>query len=457
MGAIALYAEEDLRRPPEPGDDGSRNATLDELCSTLFADLARSDQRRTGTEYIQGLLRTDGRKSIRNIAGRLGGQATEQRLHHFICSSTWDWRTVRQALGRYATSDGPPQAWVVRPMVIPKAGENSVGVDRRFFPAFGQVLNGQEACGVWAAWDDRSIPINWRLHLSGAWLDADRRERASIPDSVVAEPLAHCAVESYLGMMRDWDLPVRPVVLDGRATNVIATIRRFVAASVPVLIRFNGTCPLTVAPTAVPGRSGDIPADRIMAAVRHVGSTVFWRDHTPAATMRASTVSTMRVRLPSRGTGRQSTRHQELLLMGVRENGQRWPTEFWLTTMVDARPAELVRLSRLTQRVDLDFDDISDQVGIRDFTGRSFDGWHRHVTLASAAHAVALATRGTNRWTGAHRIADGDVRDPAEPAPARSVWRQAAAAGGARRVPRPRGSQPWLPELLRGRRPVDFP
>jgi SRSO17 transposase len=456
MSAIALYAEKVLRKPPEAGDHSSRNAMLDELCSTLFAALPRSDQRRTGTEYIQGLLSTDGRKSIRNIAGRLGGQATEQRLHHFICSSTWDWRTVRQALGRYVTSDGPPQAWVVRPMVIPKAGENSVGVDRRFFPAFGQVLNGQEACGVWAAWDDRSIPINWRLHLSGAWLDNDRRERASIPDSVVAEPLGHCGVESYLGMMRDWDLPVRPVVLDGRGTNVIATIRRFVAASVPVLIRFSGTCPLSVAPTAVPGRSGDIPADRIMAAVRNVGSTVFWRDHTPAATMHTSTVSTMRVRIPTRTGGGQSTRHQELLLMGVRENGQRWPTEFWLTTMVDARLAELMRLSRLTQRVDLDFDAISDRVGIRDFTGRSFDGWHRHVTLASAAHAIALTTRGTNPWPGGDRSADDDVRETAGPAPARSVWRQAAAAGGARRVAGPRMSHPWFPEVLRGLRPVDI-
>jgi syndecan 1 len=39
--------------------------------------------------------------------------------------------------------------------------------------------------------------------------------------------------------------------------------------------------------------------------------------------------------------------------------------------------------------VDEDFDRIADQVGIRDYSGRSFDGWHRHVTLASAAHAVA--------------------------------------------------------------------
>jgi hypothetical protein len=56
----------------------------------------------------------------------------------------------------------------------------------------------------------------------------------------------------------------------------------------------------------------------------------------------------------------------------------------------------LLRLTRLTQRVARDFTEIADRVGIRDFSGRSFVGWHRHVTLASAAHAV-IAVAGPSR------------------------------------------------------------
>jgi syndecan 1 len=45
--------------------------------------------------------------------------------------------------------------------------------------------------------------------------------------------------------------------------------------------------------------------------------------------------------------------------------------------------------------VDHDFEAIAKDVGIQDFEGRSFQGWHRHATLASIAHAVrALAEAG---------------------------------------------------------------
>jgi SRSO17 transposase len=40
--------------------------------------------------------------------------------------------------------------------------------------------------------------------------------------------------------------------------------------------------------------------------------------------------------------------------------------------------------------VDRDFADIADRVGVRDYAGRSFAGWHRHMTLASAAHAAVV-------------------------------------------------------------------
>ena len=39
-------------------------------------------------------------------------------------------------------------------------------------------------------------------------------------------------------------------------------------------------------------------------------------------------------------------------------------------------------------RVDEDFERITDRMGIRDYAGRSYDGWHRHVTLVSAAHTI---------------------------------------------------------------------
>ncbi|MFF5443307.1 hypothetical protein [Streptomyces achromogenes] len=79
----------------------------------------------------------------------------------------------------------------------------------------------------------------------------------------------------------------------------------------------------------------------------------------------------------------------------MEDAGGRGRTQLWLTNMTTAQPALLVRLTRLADKVDADFTDISEGVGMRDFTGRSFGGWHRHITLASAAHAVVALSRRT--------------------------------------------------------------
>ena len=60
--------------------------------------------------------------------------------------------------------------------------------------------------------------------------------------------------------------------------------------------------------------------------------------------------------------------------------------------MVGAAPAALLQLAGLTAQVDRDCVEVADEVGIRDYAGRSFNGWHRHATLASAAHAIAMLT-----------------------------------------------------------------
>ncbi|MGX1157275.1 SRSO17 transposase [Streptomyces albogriseolus] len=61
----------------------------------------------------------------------------------------------------------------------------------------------------------------------------------------------------------------------------------------------------------------------------------------------------------------------------------------WLTDLTSVPPAFLMRLRGMLSRVDQDLAHGADQVGIRDFAGRSYRGWHRHVTLASAAHVLA--------------------------------------------------------------------
>ncbi|MER7003731.1 transposase [Dactylosporangium sp. NPDC000555] len=347
-------------------DDADR--VVAELCGELFAGLARKDQRRRGVEYVHGLLRTPGRKSIRNIAGA----ANEQRLHHFVSDSTWDWMPVRRALREHLLRSAPPLAWVVHSMIIPKAGEHTVGVGRRYCRTRGSFLSAQHAMGLWAAAPGWSSPVHWRLHLSATWLgDADRRRRAAIPAAAVPQPVDECLVDTYLELVTDRELPI---VLDARDLDAPAVIRRLRAAGAPVLARIDGATPLC--PDApVPGHTGGpLPAAQLLEMVRHTRRPVFGAG--------AALAATRTVRLPGPG------RPDDLVLLGVGGPGPGWPGEVWLTTCTGHGLADLVRLGRLPARVGADLTAIGDRVGLRDFTGRSFAGWHRHITLASAAHAL---------------------------------------------------------------------
>ncbi|GAA4859348.1 IS701 family transposase [Kitasatospora terrestris] len=396
MSGLTLYSRE-VQAPghaPAPDHSHTHDVLLSELCSVLFASLPRSDQRHKGAQYLRGLLGAQGRKSIRNIATVVGGQAAEQSLHHFITSSTWDWGPVRQALAQHLARIAPPQAYVLRPMVIPKAGDHSVGVDRRFIPALGQVLNAQQAVGVWAASESFSCPINWRLHLPQTWLDSEpRRSQALIPEEVDAETVADCGLEAVLGLPARWGLPTRPVVLDARDADALRTVRRLRAERVPLLARINGSFPLLPA-TPIAGRPVEpTPAFQVMGAARDLRRPLVWSGHTGA--VRTSLVAAVRVRVPGQSARTiPGLRGDELMLVGVGVPGRRWPSELWLTDLVDLQLSGLLRLGRLVDRVDRDFVQIADRVGVRDFAGRSFSGWHRHMSLASAAHAVVALGRG---------------------------------------------------------------
>ncbi|MFD0399988.1 IS701 family transposase [Kitasatospora sp. NPDC127121] len=394
MSDFALHIRDTRTPGRKPGVGSSHDIVLSELCPALFASLPRADQRRKGVEYLRGLLGAEGRKSVRNIARLIGGQATEQNLHHFISSSTWEWDPVRAALAHYVTSVAPPQAWVVQQTVIPKAGEHSVGVDRRFISSLGQVLNAQQAVGVWAASEEVSMPVNWRLHLSRAWLDdVPRRSQASIPASVDTRTLGDCSVEAVLELTSDWRLPTLPVVMDVRELDGMKALRRLRAAGVPFLVRINSTLPLRPAEGAGHGAEA-MPAHRIIGACRDRRRMVTWTDHGQDAGLCTALVGAVRVRTvtgaarPLGVNRRPDGPDRDLLLLGAGSSGRRWPQELWLADIPDATPAQLFRLSLRIGRVERDFDEIADRTGIRDYTGRSFNGWHRHVTLASAAHAV---------------------------------------------------------------------
>ncbi|MEU4995748.1 transposase [Streptomyces sp. NPDC021622] len=370
---------------------------LQEISRSLFASLPRTDQRNKGVAYVKGLLKVTGRKSIRNIANLMGGRATDQSLHHFISESTWDWMPVRQALSRYLVPRLPVEAWVVQNTVIRKAGQHSVGVDRRFVPAEGRVLNAQQAVSVWAASGGRSSPVDWGLHLPRVWIDdGSRRSRASIPDTAEEEPLTDRAANLCVDMMTEWAMPVRPVVLDARAMYVPTIVNRLGRRGIPMMARIDESVPLVVTDPALTGHHGSakMQAWEVARASNGFRHPVRWHQPGVSGGLWTGQLATVTVKLPSgrpgilrSGTGRPLT----LVALSRRGRPQDAP-QLWLTDLTRVKPTVLLTLCTLLDRVEDDYLQVSKAVGIEDYVGRSFEGWHRHMTLASAAHAITVLT-----------------------------------------------------------------
>ncbi|SMF62771.1 transposase [Streptomyces sp. Amel2xC10] len=376
---------------------GEVRRSREELLETLLSSLGRRDQRVRGEHYLRGLLLADGRKSVRNIALSLGLPDEEQRLHHFISGSTWDWAPMRAAHARFLERVRPPQAWVLHAVTIPKVGEHTVGVDRFADTRAGRTVSGQRAFAAWYASAAFSAPVNWRLFMPRHWMeDAELRTRAEIPHALPYEPVEQCGPSAVLEAARDWQLPPRPVLMDLRGGTDWQSAHRFLTAGLPVLARTSATDRFVVDDPAQTPAPVPAPAASILDALRSARREVTWTDPGNRGLPHTSWVTAARVRLPDdrlpydRQGAHRPDAHRPLLLLGEWHPGRRTPAQIWVTDLVEAAPDELVRLTKLTRRVALDQNLGAGRTGTRDFVGRSFCGWHRHMTLASAAHTMRL-------------------------------------------------------------------
>jgi SRSO17 transposase len=70
------------------------------------------------------------------------------------------------------------------------------------------------------------------------------------------------------------------------------------------------------------------------------------------------------------------------------------PTGYWLSNLPEDTPiAELVRLAKIRWRIEHGYRELKHGLGLDHFEGRSYLGWHRHVTLAALAQAFCTMIR----------------------------------------------------------------
>lgn len=391
----------------------------------MLDGLPRSDQRANGELYVRGLLTDGQRKSMQPMAERLG--VDHQRLQQFVTSSTWDYETVRANVARWAVDAVRPAAYVVDDSGFPKDGTASPCVARQYSGTLGKTANCQIGVSVQMVTDHASLAANWRLFCPASWDDTtitdpgrgatvrQRRARAGVPDQVRHREKWRLALDMVDQMIDEWGLPQLPVVSDSGYGD--ATLFRLGLADrgLSYVVEVDPTAtahPADAAPVTGPYRGRGRPPrpaypdkpgtlkDLAVAAGRGALRQVTWRRGTrtttanPQAAMRSRFLA-IRVRPANRDIPRAGDGSlPECWLIAEWPPGKEEPVKYWLSNMDERTPLKtLVRLAKIRWRVEHDYRELKTGLGIDHFEGRSFTGWHRHVTLAVLAQAFCTLLR----------------------------------------------------------------
>jgi SRSO17 transposase len=384
---------------------------------------ARADQRAKGETYPRGLLTDGQRKSMQPMAARLG--VDHQGLQQFITSSTWEVEPVRATLARWALPVIAPSAYVIDDSAFPKDGVASPCVARQYCGTLGQRANCQVAVSMQLVTDRASLAANWRLFCPESWDDAtvvdaqqaqairQRRARAGIPDTVRHREKWRLALDMLDQMNDSWGLPRLPVTADsgyGDAAGFRLGLDERGYAYVVAVTPTASAYPVDALPQAPPYR-GRPPVPRYpdrhfslrelaLAAGRAALHQVTWRVGTrkgptnPTAALRSRFLA-IRVRpegrdIPCGPDGGLPA----CWLLAEWPIGAAEPTDYWLSNLPENTPLRtLVRLAKIRWRVEHDYRELKTGLGLDHFEGRSFTGWHRHVTLVCLAQAFCTLLR----------------------------------------------------------------
>jgi SRSO17 transposase len=70
------------------------------------------------------------------------------------------------------------------------------------------------------------------------------------------------------------------------------------------------------------------------------------------------------------------------------------PTKYWFSNLPEGVWwRRLVRLAKLRWRVEQNYQQLKEELGLDHYAGRGWQGWHHHVTLVCLAYAFLLLER----------------------------------------------------------------
>jgi SRSO17 transposase len=387
------------------------DAELEQFLDYVTDGMGRPERRRALAWYLTGLLLDGGRKTVVSMAGRLVDdeaeiEAMRQRLQQCVTISSWADTEVRRRIALKLEDTLHPEVFIIDDTGFPKKGRYSVGVARQYSGTLGRIDNCQLATSLHVASNDTSSCIGMQLYLPEEWAsDIRRRRSVGIPEDVVFKRKGELAIE-LLDAALGWGLAPRLTLADSfygdstafrdalseRGCNYLVGVSASHKAWPP------GSRPRK--PKRKPGRVGANPTryrdgNRKPKTLTEIGRTLAYRKYScpdGAGGTKSGHFAFARVHMAERHTkGRPPS--DELWLIAEHRPGNNEYKFYVCDLPATTLKRELVRLVKLRWRVERDYQEMKGHVGLDHFEGRTWRGFHHHVTLCAVAHAFLALQR----------------------------------------------------------------
>jgi SRSO17 transposase len=345
--------------------------------------------------YCSGLLLDCERKSVEPIAAATAPDATSaqhQSLLHFLAKGEWcDEKVlgkVRELVLPQIERHGPIEVWIIDDTSFPKCGSHSVGVSHQYCGELGKQANCQVAVSLSVANHAASLPVAYRLYLPESWAsDVKRRKKAGVPDDIAFQTKPKIALQQI-----EWACAAgiaRGVAEMDCAYGADLSLRRRLTAL--DLVYAVGVWARTLVRKAKRGDDAQVTAaDLAKSLSKRAWRTIGWRDGTNARLV--SRFARVRVRAAGEGTTAQEP--EEWLIIEW-PKGEKEPTKFWLSTLPEDIAFErMIDITMMRWRIERDYQELKQEVGLGHFEGRSWRGFHHHATMCIAAYGFLVAERG---------------------------------------------------------------
>ncbi|MEO6338044.1 MAG: IS701 family transposase [Verrucomicrobiota bacterium] len=389
-----------------PKEVGALDKRLDRFLSDVTASLGRRERHHWAKVYLQGLLLEGDRKSIEPMADRVGG-ADVQSLRQFVGQSPWAVEEIQKQLAEKVVDLlAEPEVWMIDETSFPKAGDASVGVARQYCGALGKIANCQVAVSLHWSTGEASCPLAWRLYLPQSWLATPaRRVAGKIPDDLDYRSKNQLALD-LVDQALAWAVPRLPVVADSAYGNDFdfraglreRGLRYAVSVEPTTKVWLSDPAVVPLPPGRPKGRPRkhallkDLPRAQTLAAVaqglpQSAWHPISWRQGTKGPmNSRFAKVEAWAAHGWLRSE--HPPRVREWLLIEWPE-GAESPSDYWLAQLGDQSVGlrRLVKTARSRWRVELDYRELKEELGLDHYEGRHWLGWHHHVTLVTMAFA----------------------------------------------------------------------